>query len=394
MPSLISPSQYAALVEQQYQRMYGDQIAAQNRPRTPGTAELLATGLGGAALGGLGGALGRPLGEAIYEKGVSIYDKVFGDATGAATGASTQGAAGAVGAGVPAATAPTVVGGGATGTGALPALTPPATAPTTALPTAGAAGTPGGFSLGGIGTAGNYLLPAAGVLGLGDVLISDRGPERGAAQGAASGAAIGSYFGPVGAGIGVGVGGLIGLGKGLLDDSSQTEVEQDRWKDLQGQGIEPFNPLQTDPDAKQYVAKGVMFRPDLGPDFVGNDPESGEWVNNRFSVSRSEADLTARDIWGYAAFPEKFGSAWMTAPEEAREIIAGEALRRGLVDEHRGTIDLRSDPDFEQFAADVLGAEEVDQFRTEGQAMMPTADQMAEEDLIAQSLAESLSGGF
>lgn len=111
---------------------------------------------------------------------------------------------------------------------------------TTSLPGAAA---PGMFDLAGIGGAGNAILPAAGLIPIGDVLLNNRGPGRGALEGAAGGAAIGSYFGPWGAAIGGGLGGLVGLGKGLFKHKSTKEYEKERWGDFankaQASGINP-----------------------------------------------------------------------------------------------------------------------------------------------------------
>lgn len=104
----------------------------------------------------------------------------------------------------------------------------------TAIPTTSIGGTaPSPFGLSGIGSAGNYVLPAVGAIGTYDVLSHKVGPVRGAVEGAASGAAIGSYFGPTGALVGAGIGGTIGGVKGLSEgkkSKDQTNRDEVRSK--------------------------------------------------------------------------------------------------------------------------------------------------------------------
>lgn len=108
-------------------------------------------------------------------------------------------------------------------------------------------GQPGAFSLSNIGSAGNAILPAAGMYGAYDLMrrqskgSSDnaKGYLRGGAQGAASGAAVGSYFGPIGAGIGAAVGGVAGLaGAAFGSNKGKDQVQRDNLrKVLKDNGI-------------------------------------------------------------------------------------------------------------------------------------------------------------
>lgn len=99
--------------------------------------------------------------------------------------------------------------------------------------------TPSGFPLSGIGSAGNYIAPLAGGLGLYDALSNDREGLRGYLQSGLSGAALGSYFGPAGAAIGAGLG-LVGkLGQDLFG-SKKPRLQRDRdtlRSFLEGQGF-------------------------------------------------------------------------------------------------------------------------------------------------------------
>jgi len=204
--------------------------------------------------------------------------------------------------------------------------------------------TPGAEAAGAPGLTSGYGIPAtAAVVGgyHGVKGIREGDPTRATLGGAASGAGIGFMAGgPIGAGVGAGIGGLIGLG-GSLMNQHKTEVEQKRLNKLEQQGISTFGAGQP----KRYVDKGKSIRPDLASDFVGNDP-SGVFVNNKFSNSRNESDLTGKDIVGYAAFSEKFGNDWKNFSPEQREAVANAALAKGLVREHHGTIDVNFDPKF------------------------------------------------
>jgi len=73
-------------------------------------------------------------------------------------------------------------------------------------------------------------------------------------------------------------------------------------------------------------------------------------VNNKFAKSRNVADLTGKDIWGYANFAERLGPQWMATSEANREAIANEALKRGLVSEGKGTINIQDNPEFWDWA--------------------------------------------
>lgn len=87
-------------------------------------------------------------------------------------------------------------------------------------------------------------------------------------------------------------------------------------------------------------SKADLMNKAAAPDFVGYDP-TGQWTNNKFSQSRNESDLQPEDIWGSAAFFEKFGNDWLKKfSESQRAAIAQQALKSGAVTEHKGTIDV------------------------------------------------------
>lgn len=149
---------------------------------------------------------------------------------------------------------------------------------------AATSGGSGAFSLGGIGSAGNAILPAAGLLGAGDLLINQRKGARGVVQGAGSGAAIGSYFGPAGAGIGAGIGGLIGLGNSLLARKSTKEIQADRWNDAGHGDLAGTVPDYFAGTGGEQSRDEKLLTPDairVNPDNYNNVPEWDKWTKEQ-----------------------------------------------------------------------------------------------------------------
>lgn len=91
-----------------------------------------------------------------------------------------------------------------------------------------------------------------------------------------------------------------------------------------------------------------LIDPTVGLNFIGTK-DDGTWVNNVFAQTRDKNALRAEDIWGYAAFFEKFGNEWLGEfNEDQRRAIAGAALELGTVKEHHGTIDISWTPELEK----------------------------------------------
>lgn len=198
-----------------------------------------------------------------------------------------------------------------------------------ALAATGAA--PSGWALGGIGTAGNYIAPAAGAIGALDVLANKKHGAGGALEGAASGAALGSYFGPYGALAGGLLGGGIGY-FGNFGDKNEFQGEYKRAQALRDKGIN-WN-LNT-----EKPKKGRSLDELLGIEQAKIN--AGQYGNTTFAKSRKESDLKGKDIWGYSAFGEKFGNDWFGKFSEAqREKIAQDAIDKGAVKEAKGQIDV------------------------------------------------------
>lgn len=202
-----------------------------------------------------------------------------------------------------------------------------------------------------------YLQGAAGLAGMyvGGKGVMEAYENEDPVGGALSGAALGagtamtasslSTAGLLGAsavpGIGwaIAAGALLGVGAGLFGHKPRTEEEDKRMRKLQEQGIIPpdmpvtFTDKGRDEQLKEALASGYP------PDFAGF-AEDGRWVNTKFLASGNESDLRPEDIWGYAAFFEKYPD-WLTGKsEEERRQIADMALQSGAVREHHGTIDI------------------------------------------------------
>lgn len=203
-----------------------------------------------------------------------------------------------------------------------------------------------GFNLAGIGSAGNYYLPALGAIGAFDLFKNQRTGGRGYLQGAASGAALGSYFGPWGAVIGGGVG--LGMGgANELFDTNRFKTEGNKLQKLIDKGINIPESLRLPMTLKKGRKKSELINPYLPKDFIGNDPKYG-WTNNKFAESRDVKDLRPEDIWGYSAFFDKYGNDWLGKFSEGqRKGIAQTLLDKGAVSEGKGTIDIKWTPELE-----------------------------------------------
>lgn len=197
----------------------------------------------------------------------------------------------------------------------------------TAVPNAAPSFFGGSLLEGGMG-AGTMAAGAAGAYGLYDLSQNREriGTSSGYAQGAASGAGIGMMVGgPVGAGIGATLGlaaNALGIGA-----KSRTKIEQDARKRLAKEGI-----VIPNADVKEWE------------------------LNEKFKESRNEADLTGKDImhgsefYGYKGYDK--------LDPKVQEEIANEALKRGIVREHHGTIDIGMDAAYEEYLKSKLGGGE------------------------------------
>lgn len=181
----------------------------------------------------------------------------------------------------------------------------------------------GMFDLGGVGSAGNVLLPAAGAYGAYDLMKRDVGPGRGALQGAASGAAIGSYFGPMGAGIGAGVGGLLGLGKSFFDNPSVREQVKDRWGSMA---------QSNDPATAQYAKQYLSY---LDSDQAKIDAEQG----NTFGDKKAAGVLKPEDTWGGYGVINSVGSDYFNKwSEQQRRDYNQQLIDQNLLSSEKGDI--------------------------------------------------------
>ncbi len=194
--------------------------------------------------------------------------------------------------------------------------------------------TPGAFSLSGIGSAGNAVLPAVGAIGAYDLFKNQRTGKRGYLQGAASGAALGSFFGPLGTGIGAALG-LAAGGANEMMDTNKFKTEGNRLAKLQKRGINIPDALRAPMELRAGRSREQLAA--IEQDKINR----GGYGNVDFAMSRDESKLKPEDIWGYSAFMDKFGNDWLgTFNEQQRRDIAQEALNAGAVKESKGSIDI------------------------------------------------------
>lgn len=197
---------------------------------------------------------------------------------------------------------------------------------------AASAGSSGGaFSLGGIGSAGNAILPAAGLIGIGDVFLNKRTGARGIGQGAASGAAMGSYFGLPGAAIGAGIGGLLGFGNSVFNKPSTRDIQRKHTKGLLG----------TAPDDAQwqgYVqamrAQNESAPPDPSKPFAGKYATWDDYVRG---------GLEAGDLTGVYGNLQTFGPDWANLSQDQRQKVTQGIIDAGLYNSKKGEVEI-SDP--------------------------------------------------
>lgn len=183
------------------------------------------------------------------------------------------------------------------------------------------------FDIGGIGSAGNAILPVAGALTAADLFMNKRHGGRGALQGAASGAMIGSYFGGLpGAAIGAGIGALGGY-FGNFGDENRFETEWKRKKALFDKGLITEAELGEKP--QQGRSKEQLIAEEEAKIAAGLPG------NVEFARTRSESALTPHDIQGYAQIIEKASETGLS-----RLDLAQRALSAGAVREHHGTVDV------------------------------------------------------
>ena len=158
---------------------------------------------------------------------------------------------------------------------------------------------------------------------------------------------LGIALGPVGWGallVGAMVGG--GLIGSRLGDRDRWKTEGKRLGKLIEQGVDIPQEMQGAMTLTRGRSKEELVNPNYARDFVGKTEQG--FVNNKFAVSRNEQDLQPEDIWGYAAFFEKFGNDWLGKfNEEQRRTIAQAALDSGAVREKHGTINITWQPELE-----------------------------------------------
>lgn len=300
------------------------QQAGYGEEKPPGLLEQLApVGAAGLAFGAAKGFSDNPSGFiGGIKDGVS---GVFGLGGSAPAAATTP---------VEAATAPSIGAQIAGSSAAAPA------APNIVGASVTGAETPGMFSLGGVGSAGNAILPAAGAFGVYDLATNDRGPVGGAVEGAASGAAIGSFFGPPGAAIGAGIGGVAGLAKGFFEHKSTKQYEKERWGGLEDKGV-----------ANASTA------------YQANHPQgdSGVWQTGQFAgkkwnfadaLTLAKQDPTHfQHVYGNY---DTFGSDWSSYSDAQQKAIVSKLANEGLYKGDHGDVVITNEDRARQIKDEIL----------------------------------------
>lgn len=188
-----------------------------------------------------------------------------------------------------------------------------------------------------------------GALGLNDLMTHKRGEVRGAAQGAASGAAIGTSILPgPGTAIGAVLGGIYG---GFTGHKPKTQQEEGRWQKLVEEGKV---------DASNFRERETInFNENFDENFMGIDPNTGEYVNNKFATTRDERYLTKQDAPKY-----RWGAVWReqindfdTFTNTAQDAIIGYALDNNLMNERYGSLNVTVTPEFEGYSNEIARLE-------------------------------------
>lgn len=199
----------------------------------------------------------------------------------------------------------------------------------------------GMFDLGGIGSAGNIIAPAAGAYGAYDLLTNEYGAGRGALQGAASGAAIGSYFGPPGMLVGGAIGGAIGLGKSFLDKPSMKEQIKERWGDLAG---------SSDPTLQSYAQQYLSYL---------DSPQAEADAQIPFEELKKQG-LKPEQVWGAYGLFDLFGSDWLNKyNEDQRRQISQALIDADMFTSEKGDLRLKDKAEAKKIAEQTLNPQPV-----------------------------------
>jgi len=202
--------------------------------------------------------------------------------------------------------------------------------------------TAGAFDMAGVGSAGNYLLPAAGAFGAYNLATNDVSPARGVLQGAASGAAIGSGFGGVGAVPGAIIGGTLGLAKSLF---GQHESTRDIAKKHTGQLLKASN----DPNYQSYV-QGMREQYNSAPP----DPSKPFAGKYRTFEEYKAAGLDPKDLTGVYGNIKTFGPEWANLSQDQREQVTQGLIGANLYNSKKGEVEITDPNKAKQIYATII----------------------------------------
>lgn len=123
-----------------------------------------------------------------------------------------------------------------------------------------------------------------------------------------------------------------------------------------------------------------------------NVPNSGvkEWENNPiFKESRNEADLTGKDIINSASLWSLPG--YSALDDAHREAVANEALKRQLVREHNGGIDVAADEEFNKFLQSQTPTQTQSSSRDSGNSQQAAVQKKQRKQALLSSLIPEFS---
>lgn len=179
-----------------------------------------------------------------------------------------------------------------------------------------------------------------------------------------AGAGIGMMLGgPVGAGIGAIAGSGLGylVNKTPLRHKSTKQVQAERQVSLRDLNSKAINNY-LDTSNKQLSSSpnmGGRVDTSTAADFVGINPETGMWTNNKYATSRNLADLQAQDVWGSYGMLNLFGDDYFSKMSEFERYAASRsALENNLIKSNKGDLMITDGDKLKSLLADAYKNEQ------------------------------------
>jgi hypothetical protein len=104
--------------------------------------------------------------------------------------------------------------------------------------------------------------------------------------------------------------------------------------------------------------KNSGYRNDLSPDFIGIDPLTGRYINNKYAKSLDAKDLTATDVEGSQGNFSTFGNDYLGKfTDQQRKQISSELLKQGMYRSDHGDIVIDDQDKARQIASALFGTD-------------------------------------